>query len=95
MWCELSTVAWVTRPECPKGAKDEVKEARRAKRRPEGPKGGPKGLKLEVWAPRLLVPDICKKIHPKNTKKYLKMTLTSKICIFAFNPQKLHLIEIC
>ena len=29
--------AWVTRPERPKGAKDEVKEARRAKRRPEGP----------------------------------------------------------
>ena len=28
---------WVTRPERPKGAKDEVKQARRAKSRPEGP----------------------------------------------------------
>ena len=28
---------WVTRPEHPKGAKGEVKEARRAKSRPEGP----------------------------------------------------------
>ena len=43
--------AWVTRPERPKGAKDEVKEARRAKR-------GPKGRRLEVGArraPKLLV----------------------------------------
>ena len=31
------TVACVTRPERPKGAKDEVKQARRAKSRPEGP----------------------------------------------------------
>ena len=30
-------VAWVTRPERPKGAKDEVKQARRAQSRPEGP----------------------------------------------------------
>merc|ERR1712051_807166 len=29
--------AWVTRPESPKGAKDEVKQARRAQSRPEGP----------------------------------------------------------
>ena len=29
--------AWVTRPERPKGAKDEVKQARRAQSRPEGP----------------------------------------------------------
>ena len=29
--------AWVTRPERPKGVKDEVKQARRAKSRPEGP----------------------------------------------------------
>ena len=29
--------AWVTRPERPKGAKDEVKQARRAKSRSEGP----------------------------------------------------------
>ena len=28
--------AWVTRSERPKGAKDEVKDARRAKSRPEG-----------------------------------------------------------
>ena len=28
--CIMDTSAWVTRPECPKGAKDEVKEARRA-----------------------------------------------------------------
>ena len=33
--CIMDTSAWVTRPERPKGAKDEVKEARRAKRRPE------------------------------------------------------------
>ena len=31
------TVAWVTRPERSKGAKDEVKQARRAQSRPEGP----------------------------------------------------------
>ena len=38
IWCELfhhCTVAWVTRPERPKGAKDEVKQAQRAKSRPE------------------------------------------------------------
>ena len=29
--------AWVTRPERPKGVKDEVKQARRVKSRPEGP----------------------------------------------------------
>ena len=28
--CIMDTSAWVTRPERPKGAKDEVKEARRA-----------------------------------------------------------------
>ena len=40
------TVAWVTRPERPKGAKDEVKQARRAQSRPEGPQArsrGPEG----------------------------------------------------
>ena len=40
------TVAWVTRPERPKGAKDEVKQARRAQSRPEGPEArsrGPEG----------------------------------------------------
>ena len=35
------TVAWVTRPEHPKGAEDEVKQA-------QGPKVGPKDRKLEV-----------------------------------------------
>ena len=37
--------AWVTRPERPKGAKDEVKDARRAQSRPEGPptRRGPMG----------------------------------------------------
>ena len=33
----LVNFAWVTRPERPKGAKDEVKQARRAQSRPEGP----------------------------------------------------------
>ena len=33
----MDTSAWVTRPERPKGAKDEVKQARRAQSRPEGP----------------------------------------------------------
>ena len=28
--CIMDTSAWVTGPECPKGTKDEVKEARRA-----------------------------------------------------------------
>ena len=28
--CIMDTFAWVTRPECPKGAKYEVKQARRA-----------------------------------------------------------------
>ena len=39
-------VAWVTRPERPKGAKDDVKQARRAQSRPEGPQArsrGPEG----------------------------------------------------
>ena len=43
--CIMDTSAWVTRPERPKGAKDEVK-------------GGPKGRTLEVGAqraPKLLV----------------------------------------
>ena len=31
------TVAWITRPERPKGVKDEVKQARRAQSRPVGP----------------------------------------------------------
>ena len=38
--------AWVTRPERPKGAKDEVKQARRAQSQPEGPQArsrGPEG----------------------------------------------------
>ena len=34
IWC---IVAWVTRPERPKGVKDEVKQARRAKSGPAGP----------------------------------------------------------
>merc|ERR1712037_737759 len=33
----MDTAAWVTRPERPKGGKDEVKQARRAQSRPEGP----------------------------------------------------------
>ena len=37
-WLNQSSlvVVWVTRPERPKGVKDEVKQARRAKSRPEG-----------------------------------------------------------
>ena len=37
---------WVTRPERPKGVKDVIKQARRAKSRPEGPQArsrGPEG----------------------------------------------------
>ena len=33
----MDTAAWVTRPERPKGAKDDVKQARRAQSRPGGP----------------------------------------------------------
>ena len=47
--------AWVTRLECPKGVKDEVKQARRAKRVAEG-------HQLEIGAqraPRFLVFDVC------------------------------------
>ena len=33
--CNHCTVAWVTRPERPKGAKDKVKQARRAQRGPQ------------------------------------------------------------
>ena len=43
---------WVTRPERPKGAKDEVKQARRAQSRPEGPQArsrGPEGPCLTDW----------------------------------------------
>merc|ERR550532_503239 len=42
------TVAWVTRPERPKGVKDVIKQARRAQSRPEGPQPrsrGPEGPK--------------------------------------------------
>ena len=42
--CIMDTSAWVTRPERPKGGKDEVKEARGAKRRPEG-------LQIRSWGP--------------------------------------------
>ena len=35
--------AWVTRPERPKGAKDEVKQARRAQSRPKGPQARSRG----------------------------------------------------
>ena len=48
VWC---IGVWVTWPERPKGAKDEVKM-------PEGQNASPKGHQLEVgaqWAPRLLV----------------------------------------
>ena len=44
--CHHCTDAWVTRPERPKGVKDEVKQARRARSRPEGPQAksrGPEG----------------------------------------------------
>ena len=44
-------VTWVTRPERPKGAKDEVKEARRATDLKLGP-GGP---------PKLLISNTCLK----------------------------------
>ena len=53
--CIMDTSSWVTRPERPKGAKDEVKEARRARSRPEG-------RTLEVGArrpPKLLVYNNC------------------------------------
>merc|ERR1711978_681105 len=53
--CIMDTSAWVTRPERPK---DEIKEARRAKRRPEGPQTrswGPKGQNGARRAPKLLV----------------------------------------
>ena len=53
----MDTSARVTRPERPKGGKDEVKEARGAKRRPEGPQirisgpeGPPKLLVANIWA---------------------------------------------
>ena len=36
-WDKFIYLTWVTRSERPKGAKDEVKQARRAKSRPEGP----------------------------------------------------------
>ena len=42
--CIMDTSAWVTRPERPKGAKDEVKEARRAADEKFGPGGPPKLL---------------------------------------------------
>ena len=41
-----SAVAWVTRPERPKGVKDVIKQAQRAQSRPEGPQPrsrGPEG----------------------------------------------------
>ena len=37
VWDKFIYLTWVTRSERPKGAKDEVKQARRAKSRPEGP----------------------------------------------------------
>ena len=42
--CIMDTSAWVTRPERPKGAKDEVREARRAADWKLGPEGPPKLL---------------------------------------------------
>ena len=42
--CITDTSAWGTRPERPKGVKDEVKEARRAANWKLGPRGPPKLL---------------------------------------------------
>ena len=58
--------AWVTRLECPKGVKDEVKQARRAKRVAEG-------HQLEIGAqraPRFLVPHICHRHHRRCLCKF-------------------------
>ena len=47
---------WVTHPERPKGVKDEVKDAKRAKSRPEGPPtrswgpGPPKFLVRDIFS---------------------------------------------
>ena len=67
------TIVWVTRSECPKGAKDKVKQA-------QGPKAGPKGRKPEVGvqrAPRLLVFDIlhlkCWSLWCNSVRKCLKV----------------------
>ena len=40
--CDFS--AWVTRPESPKGVKDEVKQAQRAANLKSGPRGAPRLL---------------------------------------------------
>ena len=42
------TDAWVTRPERPKGAKDEVKQARRAAAQKSGP-GGPQDFQFNIF----------------------------------------------
>ena len=61
--------AWVTRLECPKGVKDEVKQAQRAKR-------VAKGHQLEIGAQRAPIflvihkVEICVKcIHVQNTRQ--------------------------
>ena len=44
----MDTSGWVTRPERPKGAKDEVKEARRATDKKLGPGEPPKLLVISI-----------------------------------------------
>ena len=86
------TVAWVTRPEWPKGAKDEVKQAL-------GPNAGPKGRKLEVGAqraPRLLVCHICQlpvaPVFVSYRYMYLCYTCT---CVLSGSVFVFHLYHIC
>ena len=40
---KMTIIVWVTQPERPKGAKDEVKQARRAQSQPEGPQARSRG----------------------------------------------------
>ena len=69
--------AWVTRLECPKGVKDEVKQARRAKRVAEG-------HQLEIGAQRaprfLVINNFCMEGH---TKQLLGNARISSILIVA------------
>ena len=60
------------RPECPKGAKDEVKQARRAQSQPEG--SPPKS-----WGPNHPVQNLGKKLSDKLTQLFAVTVLFARL----------------
>ena len=69
----MDTSAWVTRPECLKGAKDEVKQAQRAQSRPGGPievgaRRAPRLLVKVIFWKRMIIQYMCEHLNNLLTK---------------------------